>query len=342
MMRCGGNSRSHITDVAVFDAADQTTGWSPWTLGQMRRRILHRATVLPTGDVLVTGGVKDISDEVGQRIPQLWNEALGWGDSTLLAPEPALRGYHGTALLLPDGRVLTTGGSSAGQDPYRACVFEPPYLFDAAGGYVRQSVLVGVPPAASHGQELAVTLAEPGDAPAITAAVLVRPSAVTHDPNFTQHRVPLAFTREGDVLHLALPTSPNVAPPGDYLLFVLRDSAGVQVPSIASWIRLTLADVLAAGGGPGGRPALRTWPNPASGELQIAFTMPRPGRVRLAVYDAAGRTVRALVHADLDAGAHSARWDGRDGSGRAAAPGRYYVRLVSEGGSRSRPFTLRR
>ena len=143
LMRCGGNSRANITDVIMFGANDQTSGWVNWTLGQMQSRILHRATLLPTGDVLVTGGVRDIADTQGTRIPQLWNETTGWGDAATLDPEPVLRSYHGTAILLPDGRVFTAGGSTYDASPYQGWVYEPPYLFDVNGQYVRQTIIAG-------------------------------------------------------------------------------------------------------------------------------------------------------------------------------------------------------
>src|SRR5262245_302628 len=151
VMRCRGNSRSGITDVIAFDAADQTTGCAPWTMGKLQARILHKATVLPTGEVLVTGGLRDLSDAVGVRAPQLWNEVSGWTDSTLLAAEPVVRGYHGTSVLLPDARVLTAGGSSLDASQNKCTVYEPPYLFDANGALVRQTVVTAAPGLAGYG-----------------------------------------------------------------------------------------------------------------------------------------------------------------------------------------------
>src|SRR5262249_59922735 len=78
------------------------------------------------------------------------------------------------------------------------------------------------------------------DAAAITGACLMKPCVLSHDPNFEQRRVPLALTHDGDSLHVALPDSPNLAPPGDYMLFLLRGVNGVAVPSIARWVRMDL------------------------------------------------------------------------------------------------------
>jgi len=63
----------------------------------------------------------------GGEAAELWDPASGqW---TVLAPEERYRGYHSTALLLPDGRVLSAGGRM--KEP-TAQVFSPPYLFRGA------------------------------------------------------------------------------------------------------------------------------------------------------------------------------------------------------------------
>ena len=198
--------------------------------------------MLPTGDVLVTGGVRDNGDLAGQRVPQVWSEATGWSDSTTLAPEPVYRNYHGTAILLPDGRVMTGGGAFVPTSPLKGCVYEPSYLFDAADAYIRQTLLTGVPGAAYHGQVITAGTQVPGDVASISSACLVMPSSVSHDVNFSQRFVPLEFTVVAGGLRLQLPASPNLAPPGDYMLFVTRQVEGKAVPSIARWLRLLRSD----------------------------------------------------------------------------------------------------
>ena len=344
LMRCGGNSRANITDVITFGANDQTSGWVNWTLGQMQSRILHRATLLPTGDVLVTGGVRDIADTQGTRIPQLWNETTGWGDAATLDPEPVLRSYHGTAILLPDGRVFTAGGSTYDASPYQGCVYEPPYLFDANGQYVRQTIILGVPGSATYGNVLTLGTQVTADAAGIVGACLVRPSAVTHDPNFEQRRVPLTIVHAGDSLRVTLPASSSMAPPGDYMLLLMRDVNGVTMPSIARWLR-----ILPAGAVLGAPPPLEErlsfappWPNPAHGSIRLRFTLPRDGPVRIAVYDAAGRIVRSLGPPGAAAGTNVVVWDRRDTANRIVPAGRYFVRIRVEGGERTWPVVTTR
>jgi flagellar hook capping protein FlgD len=98
------------------------------------------------------------------------------------------------------------------------------------------------------------------------------------------------------------------------------------------------------GGSPAGVPGARHGgvtlerpaPDPAAGPVQLAFTLPRAGAVRLDVLDAAGRRVRTLLDEVRPAGAHRLMWDGRDAAGRRAPPGVYLVRLAAESDQRVR------
>jgi hypothetical protein len=81
-------------------------------------------------------------------------------------------------------------------------------------------------------------------------------------------------------------------------------------------------------------------PNPFSRATTIHYQMPRAGNVSLRVYNVAGQAVRTLVSGSLPAGAHSARWDGRDDRGRALPGGVYFARLAASEGSRTIKITM--
>ncbi|MBM4118845.1 T9SS type A sorting domain-containing protein [bacterium] len=74
-------------------------------------------------------------------------------------------------------------------------------------------------------------------------------------------------------------------------------------------------------------------PNPFGSRTAIAYSLPRAGWAELAIFDVAGRRVRALFAGPQPAGAGSAVWDGRDAAGHPAAAGLYFARL-STGGRR--------
>jgi galactose oxidase-like protein/Big-like domain-containing protein len=190
------------------------------------------ATLLPTGEVLVTGGTSaaDRADPAGAvNVAELWNPSTG--DWTQLATAASvLRGYHSASLLLPDGRVLHAGGGDGGNTPdnFNYELYSPPYLFEGA----RPTISGGTPDAVGYGQT--ITLDTP-DASTITKVTLIRSGSVTHAFDQAQRLVPLNFSETSGGLSVTLPASRNAAPPGPYLLFLVNADG---VPSLGRIIRL--------------------------------------------------------------------------------------------------------
>jgi hypothetical protein len=77
-------------------------------------------------------------------------------------------------------------------------------------------------------------------------------------------------------------------------------------------------------------------PNPFRDVSDIRFGLARPAHARLLVIDVTGRAVRTILERDLAAGEHGVVWDGRDGGGRHAAPGIYFLRLEAGNVSETR------
>lgn len=74
-------------------------------------------------------------------------------------------------------------------------------------------------------------------------------------------------------------------------------------------------------------------PNPTRGPATLRFALASPGVVAVTVIDAGGRMIRRLPTAWRPSGNHLVEWDGRDESGRAAAPGMYLCRVTSSAGT---------
>jgi hypothetical protein len=74
------------------------------------------------------------------------------------------------------------------------------------------------------------------DAANISSVVLVRNGAVTHSFNMDQRLVGMSFTAGTGVLTVTAPPNSNIAPPGWYMLFILKKASGV--PSRASFVHL--------------------------------------------------------------------------------------------------------
>ncbi len=125
----------------------------------------------------------------------------------------------------------------------------------------------------------------------------------------------------------------NVPAQGYYCLAVWKAGAAGLATSgnYRLWFAPGATDV-----GPPDAPAatrlVAATPNPFNPQTTIVFDLAAPARCRLAVHDLQGRLVRSLVAADLPAGRHEARWDGRDRDGRPAASGVYVARLAADPG----------
>jgi hypothetical protein len=73
----------------------------------------------------------------------------------------------------------------------------------------------------------------------------------------------------------------------------------------------------------------------------LSYTIVGPGRVRLAVYDLAGKLVRTLADEVQSPGRREAAWDRTDDAGRPVACGVYFARFETEGFRSSRKLVVR-
>lgn len=215
---------------------------NPPTVTQMaplsQPRYWANMTILPTGEVLVTGG-SSVENRTGVAYhAELWNPATR--TFTRLASEERSRLYHSLALLLPDGRVLSAGGGAPGPElNLNAQIFSPPYLFrkDGSGAPATRPAATNVP--AASGYNAAFTVTTDVAPTSIARVTLVRMSSVTHSFNMDQRFNELSITARNPTertLTVMSPPNANHAPPGYYLLFVI-DTAGV--PSVGKVIRIS-------------------------------------------------------------------------------------------------------
>jgi hypothetical protein len=71
-------------------------------------------------------------------------------------------------------------------------------------------------------------------------------------------------------------------------------------------------------------------PNPANPIAKFLFVIPKSAGMtsaRLNIFDVNGRLVRTLVDRAVEAGPHTAIWDGKDQAGRGVASGTYFARM---------------
>ena len=186
----------------------------------------HNVAVLPDGKVLVTGGTSGPgfnNPDTPVFDAEMWDP--GSETWTTMASAQIPRLYHSILVLLPDGRLLSTGGNG-----YTAAeVYEPPYLFAGARPTIRAT-----PGSVTPQQTFFVDTPDAAD---ITQVSLVSLPSVTHAFDQNQRFNRLSFTRVAGGLNVVAPSA-NLAPPGPYMLFILNSSG---VPSVASIVRTTAA-----------------------------------------------------------------------------------------------------
>ncbi|MBM4074739.1 MAG: DUF1929 domain-containing protein, partial [Planctomycetes bacterium] len=218
-----------VVTAEVIDFTAPNPQWRNIAPMQFARRQLN-ATILPDGKVLVTGGTggPGFSNEANPVLAaEVWNpETEDW---TTLESMQITRGYHSTAVLLPDGRVLSSGGGQgAGATIVHndAELFSPPYLFNGT-----RPTIQNAEDALVYGQSFVI---ESPDAASITKVSLIRLPSVTHSFD-NQRFVNLGFTVTATGLSVQAPALATVAPPGHYMLFILN---GNGVPSIGKIVQI--------------------------------------------------------------------------------------------------------
>lgn len=192
-------------------------------------RSFMNLTMLPDGTALATGGA---TDRDGGKIANAVYAAELWSPQTMawstMAAMHTPREYHGTALLLPDGRVLESGmGADFGNvpDEKSAEFYSPPYLFKGP-----RPTITSAPTEWTYGNIFTVTTP---DAANIAKVSLIRTGAVTHFFDENERYLPLSFQKGSGVLTVTAPANAYLAPPGYYMLFIVNNAG---VPSVAPFV----------------------------------------------------------------------------------------------------------
>ncbi|HEY7634915.1 MAG TPA: galactose oxidase-like domain-containing protein [Gemmatimonadales bacterium] len=226
------------TPTATAERIDLTQASPTWqsagSLPTPRRHL--NATVLPDGEVLVTGGLSGGGFNnlaTAQHAAEIWDPAnpTVW---TQLASNAVDRGYHSVSLLLPDATVLHGGSGNATipgtSTPYpdeeSHEIFHPPYLFKGA-----RPTITTAPNTVAAGASF--TVATP-NAAQITTVRIIRLGSVTHAFDQNGRALTLPFVVSGSGLNVTAQADHKLAPPGHYLLFILNRNG---VPSNGSVVQ---------------------------------------------------------------------------------------------------------
>ena len=256
-----GTTGDPVTDRAfILDAAQSNPTWTE--VDNMNSpRVLHVLVTLPTGEVLAVGGAESTGEPADENptkevcgaavlAPEILDpeasvptwQSLAEADST------APRFYHSTALLLPDGRVLSAGGEddwafiAAEAFEKNAQIFSPPYLFDSSGNLATRPTIVSVTGMGAnkmlYGAVASGETSSPAEAASIEKISFLRLGSMTHSIDMDARFMWLNFTIDPfntDTLLVTAPPTGNHAPPGHYMMFIINT---IGVPSVAKIVQI--------------------------------------------------------------------------------------------------------
>jgi hypothetical protein len=245
----GSNRFPSNSGVVIDIRNDQPTYTNTLPMRYGRRHL--STTVLPTGDVLISGGSSGRSGHNLAPYPfemELYN--VSSNTFRTVANMRVGRGYHSIALLLPDGRIMIGGGGSCGGcqtngDQNNIEFYKPPYLFKPNGNGGQTEVTdrpvittisqngtpVTIDTNLGYNQNFQMTTS----GKTIARVTMIKLGAVTHARNFDQNFNQLNFNDNGSSLTVTTPNEPAWATPGHYMIFAI-DTDGV--PSVAKIIKL--------------------------------------------------------------------------------------------------------
>jgi hypothetical protein len=221
VLRAGGGDPP-LASTELIDLHAATPLWAAsGSMASARRQ--NNLTILPDGRVLVTGGssMAGFNNTTGAVLnAQMWNPSTGaW---TTMASYTRYRGYHSTAILMPDGRVISSGGDNEPNGE----VYSPPYLFMGA-----RPVISSAPTNVNNGKTFFV-----GTTNSISRFTITRLGAATHAINYDQRFNQLTFKAATGGYDVVAPVRAEDCPPGYYLLWALNSSG---VPSVSRMVRIT-------------------------------------------------------------------------------------------------------
>ncbi len=250
-------------NVDIYDAGSDI--WRPSIPMHGLRH--HPSTVLlPDGRVLILAGFDDMSGMPQTGFAEYVDPRNNFALSQGTAEMPEVRGYHTVTVLLPDGRVLLGSGNIDGNDGREHDNFRyyfPDYMTKA------RPAIASAPESFSVGSHAFISVPHKTT---VGEAALVGLGSQTHSFDLNQRHIQLrtfdlaitarlvagqwviasaaecAASAEPcyDWHAIQAPASPETAPPGPYMLFILD---GARVPSTAKMIRLDSSQGIVAAPG---------------------------------------------------------------------------------------------
>ena len=175
----------------------------------------QNATILPDGNIFINGGHSYNDLEFSVFTPEIYNPITQTTQE--MSDSYFRRNYHSASLLLPDGRILTTGG-----DVWNAEIFYPPYLFTK--DINNRTVLAKRPEIINLKSNIKRDeIIEVGINGEVSKVTLISTGSTTHAQGSESKFRNIDFTKiSNSKIQIKLDSNPNNLQNGTYLLFVLN------------------------------------------------------------------------------------------------------------------------
>lgn len=236
VLMCGGQT------AYVIRPESTTPSWVPTsgrTMNNYPRAGLNNpirqyplATLLPTGEVFISGGTMSGMNIDAIRAAEMYDPGK---DKWRVLPEAnRIRNYHSTALLMPNGAVWHSGSNEdckpgPSTRDLTVEIYKPWYFCWSRPTIVESTGRV------QHGGILNIVTPNARD---IQQVVLIRCGSFTHAFNPDQRlvRIPFEVSREkSSMIKAMLPENPAILIVGYYLLFILNQDG---VPSEGKYVQV--------------------------------------------------------------------------------------------------------
>lgn len=84
----------------------------------------------------------------------------------------------------------------------------------------------------------------------------------------------------------------------------------------------------------------QNYPNPFNPETVISFSLPKPGNVKIKIYDMLGNEIRTLIDEERFAGKHNIYWNSTDNFGKRVASGVYFYTISADNFTQTKKMVL--
>tara|TARA_Y100001978_G_scaffold202710_1_gene224802 strand:- start:388 stop:2361 length:1974 start_codon:yes stop_codon:yes gene_type:complete len=183
------------------------------------------ATILPNGDIFINGGEAYNDNEFSIFTPEIYN--VDTETTKILSDGYFRRNYHSTSILLPDGRILVSGG-----DVWNSEIFYPPYLFEK--DWEDNTILAKRPKIINFKDEISrgklIIELEENQANNIDMISILSTGSTTHAQGSEQKFRSLDYKKiSKNKFEIIIPNNPNELANGTYMIFAVTSKG---VPSV--------------------------------------------------------------------------------------------------------------